>query len=143
MDAVWENRVLLAETDAQGIVFYGNDVEYQDETPSTFVADLGFDRDDPDRDCDSRAVDVELDDDSAAFRDRLVHDRLVHDRRVDTVRDSSLTFAYRCRRAADGACLVERSVTRVMVGEDGRSIRIPERFREAVREYRHVPPDPA
>jgi len=137
MDAVCENRVRLAETDAQGIVFYGNDVEYQDETPSTVVADFGFDRDDPDRDCDSRAVDVELDDDSAAFRDRLVHDR-----RVDTVRDSSLTMAYRCRRAADGACLVERSVTRVMVGEDGRSIRISERFGEVVREYRDVPPDP-
>jgi acyl-CoA thioesterase FadM len=137
MDAVCENRVLLAETDAQGIVFYGNDVEYQDETPSTFVADLGFAWDDPDRDCDIRAVDVELDDDSAAFRDRLVHDV-----RVDAIRDSSLTFAYRCRRAADGACFVEGSVTQVIVGEDGRPITVPERFREAVREYQDVPANP-
>jgi len=28
MDAIWENRVRFAEIDAQGIVFYDNDVGY-------------------------------------------------------------------------------------------------------------------
>ena len=137
MQAVYENVVRFAETDAQGIVFYGNYVEYQDETLTNFMFDLEFGMD-ADRDWDIHAVNVELDyRDSATFRDRLVHDI-----RVSAINESSIEFEYVCRRPADESVIVEGSVTHVVVDEDGSPMRVPDTFREAVVQAQDEPPDP-
>jgi acyl-CoA thioester hydrolase len=38
---VWETRVRFTETDAQGVVFFGEYLTYLDETVRTVVADHG------------------------------------------------------------------------------------------------------
>jgi acyl-CoA thioester hydrolase len=138
MDAVYENVVRFAETDAQGIVFYGNYVEYQDETLTTFMFDLGYGMD-ADRDWDIHAVNVELNyRDSATFRDRLVHDI-----RVAAIHGSSIEFEYACRRPADETLVVDGSVTHVVVDEsEGSPMQVPQTFRDAVVEAQAEPPNP-
>ena len=138
MQPVYENVVRFAETDAQGIVFYGNYVEYQDEAVTTFMADLGFAWDDPNRDWDIHAVNVELNyHDSATFRDRLEHGV-----RARAIRESSIELAYECHRAGDGTLIADGSVTHVVVGADGEPMRVPADYREAVIEFQDEPPDP-
>lgn len=138
MNVVYENVVRFAETDAQGIVFYGTYLTYQDEAVTNFMADLGFAWDDPDREWDVHAVNVELNyRDSATFRDRLQNAV-----RATAIRDSSIELAYECRRADDDAVIADGSVTHVVVGDDGESTRVPEDYREAVLDFQDEPPDP-
>jgi acyl-CoA thioester hydrolase len=134
---IWENRVRFEETDRQGIVFYGNYVTFQDETVTQFFRETGFDYTDRHQEWDVHVVNVDLD-----YRGQAdVGDVLVHGARVDSFGGSSMTFDYAARRADDGSLLVEGSVTHVAVdGETGEPTRIPENFREAVREFQDEPP---
>lgn len=139
MQDVFENVVRFAETDAQGIVFYGQYVTYQDETFTEYMEAVGFPYDAlRQRSWDVHVVNVELDYRApATFRDRLVNAM-----RVAAIHDTSIAFDYRCRRAADDAVLVEGSVTHVAVDEEGTPRRVPEEFRDAVVAFQETPPDP-
>lgn len=138
MQNVFENTVRFAETDAQGIVFYGNYVTYQDETFTEFMEQVGFPYDElRERAWDVHVVNVELDyRASAQFRDRL-HNAM----RVTAISDSSIEFGYRCRRAADDQVLVEGSVTHVVVDQEGSPTRVPDDFRDAVVAFQETPPE--
>jgi acyl-CoA thioester hydrolase len=135
----FENDVRFEETDAQGIVFYGNYVTYQDETFTEYLDAIGYEYATfADRGWDVHVVNVELDyRGSAEFRDRLVNSM-----RISSIRDSSLTFEYQCRRKDDGEVLAEGTVTHVAVGDDGSPTRVPDDFREAVIEFQDEPPEP-
>jgi acyl-CoA thioester hydrolase len=135
---VYENSVRFEETDAQGIVFYGNYVTYQDEAVTEFFNAVGYGYEDfEERDWDVRIVNVELDyRGSATFRDDLVNSI-----RVSAINESSIEFEYECRRADDDEVLVEGSVTHVVV-EDGKTTRVPDGVREAVVEFQDEPPEP-
>jgi acyl-CoA thioester hydrolase len=138
MQTVYENVVRFAETDAQGIVFYGNYVTFQDETVTSFMADLGFAWDDPDREWDIHAVNVELNyHDSATFREHLRHGI-----RATAIRESSIELAYECRRADDDSLIADGTVTHVVVDEGGDPMRVPDDYREAVLEFQDEPPNP-
>lgn len=138
MQAVYENVVRFAETDAQGIVFYGTYLTFQDETVTAYLDAVGFPYDGDDRSWDVHVVNVELDYCSqATFRDRLVNEM-----RVASIGDSSLTFEYRCRHAADDRTVVEGTVTHVAVDGDGRPTRVPDEVRDAVVAYQDTPPEP-
>jgi acyl-CoA thioester hydrolase len=136
---VYENTVRYEETDAQGIVFYGNYVTYQDEAFTAYLAEVGYPYEEFEGgEWDVHVVNVELDyRGSAQFRDRLVNAV-----RVDAINESSIEFEYQCRRKADGEVLVEGTVTHVAVGRDGSPTRVPQEFRDAVVEYQEAPPDP-
>jgi len=137
MRDIYENTVRFEETDAQGIVFYGNYVTYQDETVTEYLNAVGYGYEDFDeRDWDVHVVNVELDyRGSATFRDDLVNAM-----RISAVRESSIEFEYECRRADDDEVLVEGSVTHVAV-EGGESTRVPDEFRDAVVEFQDEPPE--
>lgn len=139
MHDVYENDVRFEETDAQGIVFYGNYVTYQDETFTEYLDAIGFGYESfQERSWDVHVVNVELDyRGSAEFRDRLVNAI-----RISAINESSLTFEYECRRKADGEVLAKGSVTHVAVDETGTPTRIPDEFREAVIEFQDTPPEP-
>ena len=139
MQEVYENTVRFAETDAQGIVFYGNYVTYQDETFTEYMEAVGYPYEDLRREAwDVHVVNVELDyRASAGFRDHLVNAM-----RVSAIRESSIEFEYRCRRADDDAVIVEGTVTHVAVDEEGAPTRIPDDFRDAVAEFQETPPAP-
>lgn len=129
---VWEARVRYAETDAQGVVFFGEYLTYLDETFSAFLEAI---------DCpygemseagwETHVVNVDVDyHGSAEFGDHIVCGC-----RVADIGEKSVTFDWRCRR--DGDLLASGSVTHVAVATDGGgSIRVPDSFREAVAAFR-------
>lgn len=136
---VYENTVRFEETDAQGIVFYGNYVTYQDEAFTAYLAEIGYPYQEfEDSGWDVHVVNIELDyRGSAEFRDRLVNGV-----RISAINESSIEFEYECRRADDDEVLVEGTLTHVAVGEDGSPTRVPQAFRDAVVEFQATPPDP-
>jgi len=136
---VYENTVRFEETDAQGIVFYGNYVIYQDEALTAYLAEIGYPYwEFEESGWDVHVVNLELDyRGSAEFRDRLVS--AVRSNAID---DSSIEFEYQCRRKADDEVLAEGSLTHVAVGEDGSPTRVPQQFRDAVVEFQDEPPEP-
>ena len=139
MHDVFENDVRFEETDAQGIVFYGNYVTYQDEAFTEYLDAIGYEYATfADRGWDVHVVNVELDyRGSAEFRDRLVNAI-----RIASISDSSLTFEYQCRRKSDDEVLTEGTVTHVAVDDSGSPTRVPDAFREAVIKFQDEPPEP-
>ena len=128
--AVYENRVRFAETDQQGIVFYGEYVTYQDEAVTAFLRDLGYDYDAiRAADWDIHVVSTELNyRQPARFEDVLVNEV-----RVANIGEASIEFDYRARRQADNELVVEGAVTHVAVdATTGEPTRVPESFRDAV-----------
>lgn len=138
MHEVFENTVRFAETDAQGIVFYGNYATYQDETFTEFMEAVGYPYDEvEEQGWDVHVVNLELNyRKPAEFRDRLTNAM-----RVTAIDESSLEFAYECRNAAD-ELLVEGTVVHVAVDESGSPTRVPDEFREAVVGFQDEPPEP-
>lgn len=137
---VYENRVRFAETDQQGVVFYGNYVTFQDEAFSAYLREIGYAYERMEADgWDVHVAHVDLDYRSPA----RFEDRIVNAMRVESVGESSMTGAYRARLADDDTLLAEGHVTHVAVDpETGRPTRVPDAFREAVVEFQDVPPDP-
>lgn len=136
---VFETRVRFAETDAQGIVFYGEYLTYQDETFTAFMEAVGYPYETlQGSGWDMHVVNVDIDYQSFA----RFPDELVCGMRVSAIRESSATFEWVCRKR-DGTVVASGTVTHVAVdAESGETIRVPEAFRERVREYQTVPPEP-
>jgi acyl-CoA thioester hydrolase len=135
---VFENRVRFAETDAQGIVFYGEYLTFMDEAFSAFVETVGYPYGSfEERGWDIHVVHAEVDYHAPAeFADELVNGM-----RVSAIRRSSITFDWVCRQR-DGERVASGSVVHVAVDGDGESVRVPDGFRDAVVEFQAVPPDP-
>lgn len=138
MNEVFENTVRFEETDAQGIVFYGNYVTFQDEAFTEYLEAIGYPYESlVEADWDVHVVHVELDyRKPAEFRDRLRNAVC-----VSAIRESSIEFDYECRNE-DGDLLAEGSVVHVAVDESGEPTRVPDEFREAVVEFQEKPPEP-
>ncbi|WP_255151384.1 acyl-CoA thioesterase [Halorarius halobius] len=137
MHDVWDTRVRFAETDAQGIVFYGEYVTYQDETLNQFMRNIGYPWSEIEStDWDIHVVHTELDYRAPAE----FGDDLVCGIRVAAVRESSIEFAWNCRQA-DGTLCAEGEMTHVAV-QDGEPTRVPQGFRDAVVAYQDDPPEP-
>ncbi|MFC6836879.1 acyl-CoA thioesterase [Halomarina ordinaria] len=137
MHDVYENRVRFAETDQQGVVFYGEYVTFQDETVNAFLRAIGYDYDTMRAaDWDVHVAHVDLDYRAPA----RFEDVVVNACRVEAIGESSVRFAYRARRKRDGATLAEGHVVHVAVDADG-STRVPEAFRDAVVVFQDDPPE--
>lgn len=135
---VFENRVRFTEVDMQGIVFYGHYFLYQDEAFSAYFRVLDeVDPDLEDSDWQVHVVNVEMD-----YRSKAEYgDVLVNAMRVDRIGNSSIEWRYRSRQKASDRIVVEGSLTQVAVDrESGETIRVPDTFRDAVREIQDVPP---
>lgn len=137
---VFENQVRFAETDQQGVVFYGEYVTYQDETFNAFLQEVG-----------SGYTEMA----AAGWTLHVVHvefdyralsrfeDVLINGWRVTAIRESSIDSDYSVRRAEDGTVVAEGHLTHVAVDTDtGETIRVPDAFRDAVVAFQDVPPDP-
>jgi acyl-CoA thioester hydrolase len=135
---VFENRVRYAETDAQGIVFYGEYLTFMDEAFSAYLEAVGHPFDSfEDRGWDVHVVHAEVD-----YHDFAgVADELVNAMRVSAIRRSSIEFDWVCRYR-DGDRVASGNVVHVAVDGDGETVRVPDSFREAVVEFQDVPPDP-
>jgi acyl-CoA thioester hydrolase len=138
MHEVYENVVRFEETDAQGIVFYGNYVTFQDEAFTAYLEVIGYPYSSlKEADWDVHVVHIDLDyRKSAAFRDELRNAV-----RVSAIKESSIEFEYECRND-EGELLVEGGVVHVAVDESGEPTRVPDEFRDAVVDFQDVAPDP-
>lgn len=138
MHEVYENRVRFAETDQQGVVFYGEYVTYQDEAMAAFLRAIGYDYTTlAEREWDVHVAHVDLDYRAPA----RFEDEIVNAIRVESIGHTSITFAYRARRKDDDTVLVEGSVTHVAVDETGTPTRVPDDFRDAVVAFQDEPPE--
>lgn len=135
---IWENRIRFEETDLQGVVFYGNYVTFQDETVSQFFREIGYGYDQ----IEGRGWDVHVVNVNINYLGRASFgDVLIHGLRVEHIGESSMTFEYAARRANDEELVAEGTVTHVAVDHGtGNTTRIPDDFREAVREFQAEPP---
>jgi acyl-CoA thioester hydrolase len=135
---VYENRVRFAETDQQGVVFYGEFVTFQDEAVNAFLRAIDYDyaaiRA---AGWDIHVAHVDLDYRAPARFD----DELVTAVRVERIGESSVAFTTETRRAADDAVLAEGHVVHVAVDADGNATRVPDDFRDAVVAFQDEPPD--
>ncbi|AXR79060.1 acyl-CoA thioesterase [Natrarchaeobaculum sulfurireducens] len=129
---VFENRVRFAETDLQGVVFYGEYFTYQDEAVTAFFREIGYSYDRMvEAGWQVHVVSASLDyRDGAEFDDRL-RNRI----RVSDVGTSSLTFEHRIERE-DGSLVAEGTVTHVAVDlETEAPTPLPDDFLEAIATY--------
>ena len=137
MHDVFENRVRFAETDQQGVVFYGEYVTFQDEAISGFFRAIGYDYDTiRAADWDIHVAHVDLDYRAPA----RFEDDLVTAVRIERIGHSSIAFATETRRRDDGRVLAEGRVVHVAVDADGEATRVPDDFREAVVAFQDEPP---
>ena len=130
---VFENRVRFAETDQQGIVFYGEYFTFQDEAVSEFFRRIEYSYEEMEADgWQVHVANTELNyRDAAEFGDVLVNEL-----RVVELGTASFTFEYRARRKADDRVLVDGSVTHVAVDlETEEPTPVPDAFREAVADF--------
>ncbi|MFC6731852.1 MULTISPECIES: thioesterase family protein [unclassified Haladaptatus] len=136
---VFENRVRFAETDMQGVVFYGNYVTFQDETFNAFLREIDYGYDTfADKGWDVHVVHVDVDYHAPAKFDDVV----VNAMRVAELGTKSITFAYRARKKADDTLFASGHVTHVAVSaQTGEAIAIPDDFREALLAFQETPPE--
>jgi acyl-CoA thioester hydrolase len=116
---VFDNRVRFAEIDAQGVVFYG---EFEG-------AGIDF-----------HVVHTDVDYHAWARFD----DELWNGIRLESSGESSIHFAWASRRASDDQVVPTGELSHVAVdAASGDPTRVPDAFRETVREFQSVPPDGA
>ena len=130
---IFENRVRFAETDQQGIVFYGEYFTFQDEAVSAFfrAIDYGYDRM-VDDGWQIHVVNTELNYHTGAE----FEDVIVNELRVAHIGTASLEYEYRAKRKRDDEVLADGTVTQVAVDlETEEPTRIPDEFRAAVAAF--------
>ena len=136
---ILENRVRFAETDQQGIVFYGTFFTYQDETLNQFLRDIDY-RYSRMRDhgFTTHIVHAELDyRHPARFEDVLLNTM-----RVSRIGGSSFEVDYHARRAGDDQSIVEGGAVHVTADVDtGEAVPVPADFREVITDFQDDPPE--
>lgn len=137
---VHEHRARFADTDQEGVVFYGTYVTYADEAFNAYLRAIGHDYDRIRADgWGLRVVTTELEYHESAH----AGDRLQGAVRVESIGESSIDTACRILRPEDDVVLAAATTTHVAVDDAGEStVRVPEKFRQAVVAFQDVPPDP-
>ena len=125
-----EIRVCYADTDAGGVVYYGNYLRFLEQGRTEFLRERGL----PVRELRNEGylfpvVHLELDYRASAVLDDLL--------RVETavreVGGASFTLDQRVLRALDGKVLVEGTVSLACIGESRRARRLPEALLEVLQ----------
>ena len=141
LPSIYENRVRFAETDLQGIVFYGTFFTYQDEALNGYLRQLDFLYDRMrEEGFTTHIVHADMDYRAPAHFDEVIDNRI----RVDRIGRSSLSFEYEAWREADSTLLAEGNVTHVTVDlETDETIPVPESLIERIVTFQERPPERA
>ncbi|MFC7198608.1 acyl-CoA thioesterase [Halospeciosus flavus] len=123
------DRVRFAETDAQGIVFYGAFFTWLDEALNAALREAGYDYDRMHADgWTTHVVHTELDYHAPAEYGDVVEQRFA----VTDVGESSIHTDYEARNEATGETLASGSTVYAAADvETGESVRVPDDFRAA------------
>lgn len=141
LPSLYENRVRFAETDLQGIVFYGTFFTYQDEALNEYFRRLDFLYDRMrEAGFTTHIVHADMDYRAPARFDDVIDNRI----RVDRIGRSSLSFEYEAWRQRDPTLLAEGNVTHVTVDlETDEAITVPTPLVDRIVEFQDRPPDRA
>lgn len=128
--------VRFAETDAQGVVFFGEYITYFDEAIFAYLRAIDYPYEDIlEAGWELFVVHVDMDyHQSATFGDSVRN--MV---RVNRIGTSSVEFGYEAYRDKDDTILASGTLVQAAT-KDGDSHRIPEEFRERVRTVQSEPP---
>jgi len=131
------DRVRFAETDAQGIVFYGTYFTYLDEAFNAYLREIEYRYDRMHAEgWTTHVAHADLDYHAAARFEQVIESRLA----VVEIDETSLTAAFEARKADVGDLVASGSVVHVAVDyETGEAVDVPETFRDAVRTHRARP----
>lgn len=134
---VFENQVRFAETDLQGIVFFGAFFTYMDETYSAYCREIGH----PYSQLSGWTTHVAHADldyhDQATFEDILENGM-----RITKIGTASITAEYAVRHKHDETRIASGDMIHVAVDPaTDEVIPVPNAFREAVTDYQTTPPD--
>lgn len=135
---ILENRVRFAETDQQGIVFYGTFFTFQDETFNQFLRDIDYRYSRmAERGFTTHIVHAELDyRHPARFEDVLLNTM-----RVSRIGGTSLEVDYHARRKDNDHPIVDGSAVHVTADiETGDAMPVPDNFRDAIVAFQADPP---
>ena len=125
------DRVRFAETEAQGIVFYGTYFTYLDEAFNAYLREIEYRYDRMHAEGWTTHVAH-----AAARFEQVIESRLA----VVEIGETSLTAAFEARKADVGDLVASGSVVHVAVDyETGEAVDVPETFRDAVRTHRARP----
>lgn len=131
-EPVHTSRVRFAETDMQGIVFYGNYLTYMDVAHNELLRAVGG----LPEGVGEHVVHTEMD-----YRGQATFEDVVeHYTRFSRVGTASMETEY-VATLEDGTVLVEGGAVYVAVDDDGGTVELPESWRASVREYQDVPPE--
>lgn len=130
----YENRVRFAETDLQGVVFYGNYFMYQDETFYEYLRQIGYPNEKlQENDWDVHVVHVSMD--FSGFAE--FEDVLLNTIEIKSIGETSIKAEYRVYPQESDEELASGEVVYVAVGPDSKPVRVPDDFRDAVREFQN------
>lgn len=140
MPVVYENRVRFAETDQQGIVFYGTFFTYQDEAFNAFLRAIDYRYSKMESEgWTTHIAHADLDYHAPARFEDVIENEL----RVAAIGTSSITIDYTAHRSDDQTLLADGHAVHVTVDtETDTSIPVPDAFRDAVIDAQAEPPDP-
>lgn len=129
---VYTNRVRFAETDAQGIVYFGEFVKYLDEATFEFYRRIGHPYEERIEEGEEMVIaHVEVDyHQPARFPDEIRHGVAVSE-----LGESSITFDYRAEGRDEGQLLAEGSVVQVAIDDNGEATPISDSLRSSIREF--------
>lgn len=126
MEPVATIRVLFADTDAMGIVYYANHLRWFEVGRVELMRTMGMAY----RELTERGIHLPVTGAQVRYLSPARYDdRLEIRAAVRELGRASITFAYRILRADDGARLAEGSTTHAFTDGTGRVIRIPPEIR--------------
>ena len=132
-----EIRVRLSETDAIGIVFFGNFASYFDVGRMDYLANLGLERfDGAIRDLIPGAVVHQRSQFHAPAR---YNDTLVMRARIASIGETSYTFHFLVHQTRSRTLVATGELTLVWLNESFEPVRVPDEFRAVVSQFEGWP----
>lgn len=126
MEKVATVRVIYGDTDAMGIVYYGNYLRWFEVGRAELMRRRGFAY----REMNEDGAHLPVVESHAAYRSPARYDDLLDVfAEIRELRGVRLTFGYRIARATDGKTLVEGHTVHAFTDSEGRVIRPSERHR--------------
>jgi acyl-CoA thioester hydrolase len=128
------DRVRFAETDLQGVVFYGQFFTYTDEAFNAFLREIDYRYERMGAEgWTTHVVHADLDYHATARFEDVIESHLG----ITEVEETSFTAAFEAREETTGDLLASGSVVHVAAdSETGDAIDVPEAFREAIEAHR-------
>ena len=125
-----ETRVLYAETDAMGIVYYANYLRWFEMGRTSLMRSLGISY----GEMTARGIHLPVSEVFCKYlRSARYDDVLTIETAVDWVRRASIQFSYRILRPADGAELVVGKTLHAFVDGEGKIVKIPTPLKEKMQ----------